>query len=46
MGLCNSKEYVIEPPNLMHPEMVKIIRKQFDDCYLNKEKYKEHLFFT
>ena len=46
MGLCNSKKYVIEAPNTMHPEMVKIIRKQFDDCYLNKEKYEEHLFFT
>ena len=38
MGLCNSKKFVIEAPNTMHPEMGKIIRKQFDDYYLNKEK--------
>ena len=38
MGICNSTEYVIQSPNLMHPEIVKNIRKQFDDCYLNKEK--------
>ena len=32
-----SNEFVIIPPNTMHPEMVKIIRKQFNDYRLNKQ---------
>ena len=32
----SNNQFFITPPNTMHPEMVKIIRKQFDDYYSNK----------